>query len=255
MSLYVPQSLRTDFRPRYQTFSAWADHAAFGYDLVAAMKPKIIVELGSWQGFSFFVFCQSVQTSALDTVCYAVDTWQGDEQSGATGSNTLQCVEKHIRDHYKGFAYPVQSTFDEASRQFDEHCIDLLHIDGLHTYEAVSHDFEIWLPKVKPGGVILFHDILGRQPGFGAWKFWGEISPIYPSYHFNQGHGLGVIRIPGGSETDLPPLLDLMFNGSETDGKSLRELYSFASQYMVALPQALKFRAQRGRADKVLDRE
>lgn len=252
MSLYVPHSLSTDFRPNYTSFSAWAEHAAFGYDLVTAQQPGLVVELGSWQGFSFFVFCQAVKAAGLDSVCYAIDTWEGDDQSGAVGSGTLEAVETHIRDHYRGIAYPVRANFDVALEQFNDNSIDLLHIDGLHTYEAVSHDFSTWLPKVKPGGIILFHDILGRNPGFGAWTFWQELMQQHEGFHFNQGHGLGVLRKPGVAEPLQHPLFELMFNGSTEDQAALRQLYNFTSQYIIALPQALKFRAQRGRADRVI---
>lgn len=42
--------------------------------------------------------------------------------------------------------------------------IDFLFIDGDHTYEAVRNDFEQWLPHIKNGGFILFHDSR-REPG------------------------------------------------------------------------------------------
>lgn len=36
--------------------------------------------------------------------------------------------------------------------------IDVIFIDGDHTYPAVKQDFEDWYPLVKTGGLILFHD-------------------------------------------------------------------------------------------------
>lgn len=48
------------------------------------------------------------------------------------------------------FSYEVVKKWNEK--------IDLLFIDGDHTYEAVKQDFEEWFPFVKKGGVIVFHD-------------------------------------------------------------------------------------------------
>jgi hypothetical protein len=252
MSLYVPESIRVDFSPNYKSFSAWVDHAPFGYDLMAEVKPKLFIELGSWQGFSFFVFCQSVKSHSLDTVCHAVDTWTGDEHSGELVEKTYNDISQHARDHYRGFSYLLKTTFIEASRQFSDESIGLLHIDGLHTYDAVKEDFETWYPKVEPGGIILFHDIAGRRNDFGVWKYWEEITGEHDTFSFHHGHGLGVLRKNGGDRSNDGPLIRHMFSADPDDQQSLRELYNFAGQYLIALPQALKFREIRGRADKNL---
>jgi hypothetical protein len=114
--------------------------------------------------------------------------------------------------------------FDEALQHFSGESIDLLHIDGFHTYEAVREDFEKWYPKVKPGGLILLHDIYARLKDFGVWKFWEEISPRFESFGFKQGFGLGVVRKPGGPERS-DPLLRWMFSGSLQEHSALRAFY------------------------------
>ena len=76
---------------------------------------------------------------------------------------------------------------------------DIIHIDGLHTYEAVSHDFSIWLPKLCENGIMLFHDIASVKK-YGSNRFWEELKQQYP-YHFEFEHswGLGIL-FPKGYE-------------------------------------------------------
>jgi hypothetical protein len=92
-------------------------------------------------------------------------------------------------------------TFDEAARQFDEGSVDLLFIDGCHTYEAVKNDFDTWKSKMSSHGVILFHDTAEEAPGFGVKRFWAQIKDLRPSLEFYHEHGLGVLlwgeSVPG----------------------------------------------------------
>jgi hypothetical protein len=134
--------------------------------------------------------------------------------------------------------------FADALNHFDNESIDLLHIDGLHTYDAVKEDFTTWYPKVKPGGVILFHDVYARMMDFGAWKYWQEIAKEYPSFEFRHGFGLGVLRKPGGP-APTSPLLKLLFEGNEQDHAELRALYVHAAKHFELARKAAKQEKQR----------
>jgi hypothetical protein len=144
---------------------------------------------------SFSAFCQAVKELGLETRCHAVDTWEGDDQSGHYDEETLADLKAHIETHYNGFAQLIKSTFDQALDRFEDGTIDLLHIDGYHTYESVRHDFESWLPKMSVRGVVLLHDTNVREPGFGVWKLWEELKAIYPHFEFIHEHGLGVLAV------------------------------------------------------------
>jgi hypothetical protein len=52
----------------------------------------------------------------------------------------------------------LKMTSEEASRGFEDESIDAVYIDACHQYGAVRCDNEIWLPKVRTGGIISGHD-------------------------------------------------------------------------------------------------
>ncbi len=112
----------------------WGEHIPFGMFSVNALRPKVLVELGTFRGASYCAFCQAVKTTKIETKCFAVDTWQGDEHAGSLEPNALSKLRAHHDPLYKDFSRLIQSTFDEALYRFTEKSIDLLHIDGYHTY-------------------------------------------------------------------------------------------------------------------------
>ena len=138
------------------------------------LKPTVFVELGAYSGISYFAFCKCVAEQNLPTQCFAVDTWQGDEHAGIYGENVF---ERFLADNqrYAIFSQPIRCHFDAALNRFEDGSIDLLHIDGLHTYEAVRHDFETWHPKLAQNSVVLFHDISVRHSDFEVFKYWSEL--------------------------------------------------------------------------------
>lgn len=186
--------------------SAWFGHQPFAAWLVKELNPNIFVELGVHWGHSYFAFCQAIQEAGCSTKAYGVDTWQGDEHAGQYGEEVFATANEFNRERYEGFSRLLRMRFDEAASYFSSASIDLLHIDGLHTYEAALHDFEIWLPKLAPGAVVLFHDINVRERNFGLWRLWEELRVSYPLHlEFVHSHGLGVLQLnPGDKGSELP---------------------------------------------------
>jgi len=171
--------------------SAWIGHAPFLRYLIRDLRPKILVELGTHNGFSYFVGCQTIQELGLSTKAYAVDHWMGDQHAGLFDDSVYQSVLQ-LNVPYQSFSKLLKMSFREARSQITEP-IDLLHIDGFHTYDAVKEDFETWLPKMSKSGVIIMHDIHVRRADFGVHKLWKEIRSQYSTIEFTGSYGLGVV--------------------------------------------------------------
>lgn len=173
----------------------WAGHTFFAYDLVRNLKPKVIVELGSYKGTSSSSFMQGVKDAGLDTDMYFVDSWEGEEQTGFYTEDVYTIFTNMVKKYFSELkVHPLKMYFEEALKQFDDKSIDILHIDGLHTYEAVKKDYDTWKRTVTDEGVILFHDI--KVPNFGVKEVWEEVKAENPNaifIEFEHNYGLGVM--------------------------------------------------------------
>jgi GT2 family glycosyltransferase/glycosyltransferase involved in cell wall biosynthesis len=178
---------------RVTPLSAWHEHIPFAMLLVDLLRPAVIVELGTESGDSYCAFCQAVKELKLDARCYAIDTWRGDSHAGFYDASILSDLRAHHDPLYGSFSTLIESSFDEALKYFRDGSINLLHIDGYHTYEAVRHDFESWFAKLSEDGIALFHDTNVRERDFGVSIFWDEIKQRYPHFEFFHGHGLGLL--------------------------------------------------------------
>jgi predicted O-methyltransferase YrrM len=181
--------------------AGWIGHAPFLKFLIREIEPKVYVELGVHYGFSYFTACQSIKELNLSTKTYAVDTWQGDDHAGSLDNEVFDKVSS-VNETYEDFSTLLKMRFNEALDHVEDNTIDLLHIDGFHTYEAVKEDFESWLPKMSDNSVIIMHDIHVRFGTFGVHRYWDEIKSKYPTIEFTHGWGLGVVFI-GDTNSDV----------------------------------------------------
>lgn len=212
------------WKPNYITKSAWLEHIPFAFWLAETLQPKRFVELGTHYGSSYFAFCQAISQQNWDAQCFAVDTWQGDEHAGIYGREVHAQVYEHNQRNYADFSTLIKTSFDEALQHFADGSIDLLHIDGLHTLDAVRHDFDSWLPKLSTQGVIIMHDTNVRKNQFGVFKLFEELKEKYPHFEFSHGHGLGVIGVGVNQIDAMQKFFSLSTNRSAT--RYTRDIFS-----------------------------
>lgn len=219
----------------------WAGHIPFAAWLMALMRPRTLVELGVYSGISYLSFCQVAMQRQIPLRAWGVDTWQGDAHAGSyDGAAILRILREQHDARYGHFSTLLQKTFDEALADIADGSVDLLHIDGLHTYEAVRHDFESWLPKLSERAVVLFHDTAVRQGDFGVWRFWDELKQRFASLTFEHSNGLGVLLVG----TQAPELLCNLAEDAER--------WQQVRQYFRILGERLELRAQRLHLDTLI---
>ena len=185
--------------------TAWAGHEPFLFSLMHAMRPRRYVELGTHAGQSFFTACQHYKSQDNYGEAVAIDLWEGDHQAGFYGESVFDNFRFLLDKHYPHCGRFIRGLFADAVSTFETGSIDLLHIDGLHTYGAVREDYETWRSRLSENGTILFHDTSEFQTDFGVWQLFDEVrGEAAASFNFKHAHGLGVLAF--GSEDKNPAI-------------------------------------------------
>ena len=130
----------------------------------AAQGRGAIVEIGSWKGRStIWLAIGSREGPGVPVV--AIDPHTGASEHRAKLGEVWTFDEFRANLKAAGvedMVRPIVATSVEAAPQV-EGPIELIFIDGAHEYDLVKLDFELWFPKVMDGGVMAFHDTIGRE--------------------------------------------------------------------------------------------
>ena len=166
--------------------SAWQGHVEFAIWLTCRFHPQIVVDLGVDYGVSTYAWGVSGRAQVI-----GIDWFQGDAHAGfrdtyahvlglGTAVAKVTKVESTVRIW--------KASFEKAATEFHR-SVDVLHLDGLHTYEAVQQDLENWLPKLAPGGLLIMHDVQAFPDSVG------KAFAALPQHKltFDHSAGLGVV--------------------------------------------------------------
>jgi len=166
-------------------------------ELIDNIKPTTVMEIGTAMGGTLFIL---VRVSSPKSLIISVDL------PGGMFGGGYSWYRKAL---YKTFAKPGQRiyllrkdshdlrTLNEVTRILQGKKLDLLFIDGDHTYEGVRKDFEMYSPLVRRGGIIAFHDIVPHDRVHdphgvvGVPRFWNEIKHSYKYLEIVKDWGQG----------------------------------------------------------------
>lgn len=127
------------------------------YSLASSCPPKCtIVEIGSFKGKSTICLGKALVQKKQCKI-YAIDPHDSNSHC-----STFADFQTNIKNNrLEKVVIPLVKTSQEAAHEFNDQSLDMIFIDGDHSYEAVKQDIELWLPKLKTGGIIAFHDSFG----------------------------------------------------------------------------------------------
>ncbi|WP_312562886.1 class I SAM-dependent methyltransferase [Anaerospora sp.] len=119
--------------------------------------PGNFVEIGSYLGASASFIAEGIlQSGHVESKLYCIDTWQNHAMSEGTRDTFAEFLSN--TEQYKEIITPLRGMSTDIARTFQQQ-IDFIFFDGDHSYEGIKADVNAWLPKVKKGGMVVFHDI------------------------------------------------------------------------------------------------
>ena len=176
-----------------------AGHLGLGhlyYALARLYRPNVVVCVGSHRGFAPVCFALGLAANRQGT-CTLIDPGKVDrywhDPSTVRRLNETFGLDGRLRHLRKTTQQVVADTSLPES-------IDLLYIDGDHSYDGVKFDFEHLGQKVRPGGLILLHDATAVGQGFTPWEVKRFLEaevygrPEYETFLLPFGAGLTMVR-------------------------------------------------------------
>lgn len=172
-------------------------------ELIGQRRPKTVVEIGTAHGGTLFLWCRLADPKAA---IVSLDLPGGIHGGGYPYWKSwiyqrfpLAGQKLHL---LRGDSHTPEMLARLKSVLPGDGRVDFLFIDGDHTYEGVKADFEMYSGLVRPGGLIVFHDICKHAASVNCHvdRFWQEVKNERRVREFvhnpNQGTcGIGVIEV------------------------------------------------------------
>jgi predicted O-methyltransferase YrrM len=160
------RSARGSSRAKYIP-SGLGDSAELLYGLVRSIKPDVCVEIGSALGKSASYIGMALKENGRGML-YAIDPHEPTKWNDVNAVDSFKEFTSNLSSiGVREQVSVIRSYSDAAAREWSLP-IDLIFIDGDHSYEGVKRDWELFLPHVKPSGVVIFHDTIWDLPPYAG---------------------------------------------------------------------------------------
>lgn len=180
-------------------------------ELVGKRRPRTVLEIGTAAGGTLFLLAQA---ASADATIFSIDLPGGRFGGGyhwwrvplyrsfASGGQRIRLLRGSSQD---------PRVLHRLRKKLPANGIELLFIDGDHSYEGVHRDLETYGALVRPGGLVAFHDIVADsgQPESGVHRLWSQLRSSHKVLEFvdredQRGYGIGVVEVPQGGFGPFP---------------------------------------------------
>jgi predicted O-methyltransferase YrrM len=148
-------------------------HSAAEAELLRSLATgaRCVVEIGVYEGSSAFVLCDAL---APDAQLHLIDPFTDESgwamRPGWHGNSiaTRLAVGRRARGGGPKVCWHIARSQD-VGRDWRGPAVDLVFVDGDHSPQGCREDWDVWHPRVRPGGAVAFHDArLGLPGGDGS---------------------------------------------------------------------------------------
>lgn len=164
---------------------------------VRNLKPLNVLEIGTAKGGTLFLWTRLAQQNAMIVSIDLPGGKFGGGYSKRRGAIYQRFRGKHQNLHLLREDSHAPETLGKAESLFEGKPVDLLFIDGDHTYDGVKKDWEMYSPLVRPGGIVVFHDIAGNYDDTQVKRLWDSIKTSFEhrEHVFREDgyYGIGIL--------------------------------------------------------------
>jgi predicted O-methyltransferase YrrM len=164
-----------------EDLQGWNSYANVFRDVIEAVQPRRIVEVGVWKGTASIHMAKIVRDLGLRCEVICIDTWLGSPEHLLADHDGERYQSLRLRNGYPQLFYtfianvirnevseyvvPLACTSESAAvvlRRLGLQA-DVVHVDAAHEYEPALRDFRVYWDLLSPRGALIGDDYIAKR--------------------------------------------------------------------------------------------